>query len=85
MEIEDIITLDNNENYLLLMVSELTDEKYFLSVKVDDNDEPLGEYVVLQEITKNGETLAKKINNPELLSNLISDFQLQYKDEYDNN
>ena len=84
MEIDDIIELENNKNYLLLLESILDDCKYFLAVGLDESDEPTNEYVVLKEIIENDETYVSQINNPIILNQLISDFQEDYDDEYNN-
>ena len=80
MEVDNIITLENNKNYLLLLESELTDDNYFLSVLLDENDEPTKDYAVLKEIKKEDGSYALKINNPLVLQQLIEDYKLQLSD-----
>ncbi len=84
MQIDDIIELENNKNYLLLLESILDNSKYFLAVGLDEHDEPTKEYVVLKEIIENDETFVSQINNPIILNQLIADFQEDYDDEYNN-
>ena len=84
MKVDEVVTLANGKNYLLLLNSELTDENYFLSVLLDSNNEPTDEYVVLKEIEKEGETYCQKVDDPLILNELISDYKIQYNDEYEN-
>ena len=83
MKVDEVVTLANNKNYLLLLNSELTEENYFLSVLLDSNGEPTDDYAVLKEIVKDGKTYCQKINNPAILSELIEDYKIQYNDEYE--
>ncbi len=82
MRVDEVVTLANNKNYLLLLNSELTEENYFLSVLLDSNGEPTNDYAVLKEIVKDGKTYCQKINNPVILNELIEDYKIQYNDEY---
>lgn len=83
MKVDEVVTLANNKNYLLLLNSELTEENYFLSVLLDSNGEPTDDYAVLKEIVKDGKTYCQKINNPTILNELIEDYKIQYNDEYE--
>ena len=82
MKIDQVVTLANNTNYLLLLESENTEDKYFLSVLLDEMKEPTQNYAVLKEIVKNGKIYCQKINNPIVLNQLLEDYQLQYNDMY---
>lgn len=83
MKVDEVVTLANNKNYLLLLNSELTEENYFLSVLLDPNGEPTNDYAVLKEIVKDGQTYCQKINDPTILNELIEDYKIQYNDEYE--
>ena len=82
MKVDTVVTLANGKNYLLLLEDDFMEEDYFLSVGLDANNEPNGDYVVLKEIYKDGDTYAQKINNPVILNQLLEDYRLQYEDEY---
>ncbi len=83
MKTDTVVTLENGKNYLLLLEDDYMDEDYFLSVRLDENNEATDEYIVLKSIEKNGETYAQKINNPIILSQLLEDYSNQYYDDYD--
>ena len=81
MKIDTDITLDSNENYLLLLNKKVENESYFLSVLVDSKNEPTNKYLILKEVIKDDETYIQKISNPILMSRLIE----EYKNIYDSN
>ena len=81
MKIDQVVTLANDKDYLLLLESENTEERYFLSVLLKDN-EPTQEYAVLKEVIQDGEMYCQKINNPVVLNQLLEDYQVQYNEMY---
>jgi hypothetical protein len=83
MKVDEIISLANGKNYLLLLNSSLSEENYFLSVLLDDKEEPTSTYAVLKEVIKDGETYVQKIDDVNILNDLLKDYQLQYDDEYE--
>lgn len=76
MEEDMIITLEDNEKYLLLLQNASTEGKYFLAVLLDENEKPVHEYVVLEEIDC-GES-AELVTDPKILTKLLDDYQRQY-------
>lgn len=78
MEIDTKITLEDNKNYGILMKTRFTEKDYFLAVLLDDNDEETQTYAVLEEVTKDGESYVKKINDPFILNSILSDYREQY-------
>ncbi len=75
-----IITLDNNNDYLLLDETTLDEKKYFYAVSVDAVENPTNDYVVIEEINKNGKTLIKKVTDSNMLNLLITLFTTNYVD-----
>jgi hypothetical protein len=82
MKVDNVITLSNGKNYLLLLEDDFMEEDYFLSVLLDEKNEPTNEYAVFKEVKKNGETFVKKENNPTVLNQLLEDYRIQYEDDY---
>ncbi len=82
MKVDNVITLSNGKNYLLLLEDDFMEEDYFLSVLLDEKNEPTNEYAVFKEVKKNGETFVKKENNPTVLNPLLEDYRIQYEDDY---
>ena len=71
IDVDSVITLDNNLNYLILDKTNLDGDTYFLSVKVDDHDEILDENVILKELNENGEKFVVKEMNEDIIKRLI--------------
>ena len=49
MNVNDIIVLENNKNYLLLLDTVIKADKYYLAVELDNNENPTNNYVVVRE------------------------------------
>ncbi len=77
MKIDDVLTLENGKKYLLLLNSKIGETKYFLAVLVDNDEMPLKEYEVLEQIINNGEEYVQIIKDPIILDSLLKDFQAQ--------
>ena len=77
MKIDDVLTLENGKKYLLLLNSKIGETKYFLAVLVDNDEMPLKEYEVLEQIINNGEEYVQIIKDPIILHSLLKDFQAQ--------
>lgn len=83
MSVDQIITLDNNNDYLLLDETTLDDKKYFYAVGVDKNEDPTNEYVVIEEIKKDGKIFIKKVTDKDMLNLLITLFTMNYTESVD--
>ena len=77
MEEDMIITLENNQKYLLLLENAFTEGKYFLAVLLDKKEKPTQKYVVFEE-KDNGES-AEMVTDVGLLTRLLEDYQEQYE------
>ena len=84
MKVDTVITLENNENCLLLEKAVLENNNYFLSVVLDDYEEPSDEYVILKEILEDGNNYVVKVTDNELLSELLNLFTNSFKENVDN-
>jgi len=70
-----IITLDNNNDYLLLDETVLDNKKYFFAVGVSkENESPNNEYVLIEEVQHDGKIFAKKVMDEELSKLLLTIF-----------
>ena len=77
MEENMVITLENGDNYLLLLENAFTDGKYFLAVKLDEKEAPTSDYVVFEE-KDNGEA-TEIVTDVTILNKLLEDYQEQYE------
>lgn len=81
MEINDIITLEDNQNYLILDMVSIGADKYYYCVKVDEHDMPIYEYKYLKEIKDKEETFMEPVTDQDTLEAIVSMFSLNYLNE----
>ena len=72
MNIEDIITLDDNKEYLILDIIELNKERFLYCVEIDEEEMPKQEYKYLEEIIENGEVYTEEVKDKDLLEALTA-------------
>ena len=82
MKVDTVVTLADGRNYLLLLQDEFLEEEYFLSVLLNDMDEPTLEYAALKQIVKKDGVYIQRIKNPIILSQLLEDYKTKYVSEY---
>lgn len=82
MKTNEIIELENNTSYLLLLNNELDNENYFLAVRLEENDTPTQDYIVLKEIKENEDSYIQKVNDPFILSKLITEYYLDLEEDF---
>ncbi len=75
IELYDIITLDNNEEYTILKILKKEEEKYYLLAKIDEEEEPnMEEIKIAKEVVENGLLAIEEIEDQALLKELSKDF-----------
>jgi len=75
IELYDIITLANNEEYTVLEVVEKFDKKYLLLSPVDENEEPNFDIIkIVEEIKENNKTLIKEVTDESIIVELSEKF-----------
>lgn len=74
MTIDSVITLENDVNCLLLEKVTYDNNNYFLSVVLNEEEEPSDESVIFKEIIDNGESYVEKVEDSELLAALAKEF-----------
>ncbi len=75
IEVGNIVTLENNQEYLILEELVKENVKYVYSVRVLEDETPTDEYLIFEAIIKNNEEFLKPVNNKELYDNLIEEFK----------
>ena len=78
MKVDTIITLDNDKEYALLEKLNLEDKVYFFAAGIDKDEEATGEYVFIEEITKNDKTYIQKVIDKNLLGKLSTIVTKEY-------
>ena len=74
MIVDSVITLENDVNCLLLEKVTYNNDNYFLSVVLNEEEEPSDEYVVFKEINEDGQSFVAKVEDGALLAELINLF-----------
>lgn len=71
MNVNDIIVLENNKNYLLLLDTIIKADKYYLAVELDNNENPTNNYVVVREEKEGNDIYMEITEDPYIYSELI--------------
>ena len=74
MTVDSVITLDNDVNCLLLEKVNFEADNNFLSVVLNEDDEPSDEYVIFKEIIANNENYVEAVADPNLQARLVELF-----------
>lgn len=74
MKEQDVVTLEDGKEYLLLDELDYGHKKYFFSVEVNENDEIINpdKGIFLQVIKENGETYLEEVTSQILLEKLTT-------------
>ena len=79
-----MITLENDMNCLLLKKSNYENDNYFLSVVLDENEEPSDEYVVLKEIVEDNQNYVMRVMDESVLAELLKLFTKSFGEKVAN-
>ena len=74
MTVDSVIILDNDVNCLLLEKVTHENENYFLSVVLNEDEEPSDEYVIFKEIIEDNENYVEAVADANLQTELIKLF-----------
>lgn len=75
IEVGNIVTLENNQEYLLLEELNKDDKKFVYAVRTLEDETPTDEFLIFEVIkTDDGEYL-KTVENKEYYDQLIEDFK----------
>lgn len=85
MSANSVITLDNDRNCLLLEKVEFENENYFMSVYLNEDEEPTDEYIVFKEVLEDNEKYVEEVVDARILSNLLELFTTKTKEFVENN
>lgn len=74
--INSILTLDNDEKYMVLNQAVYQNKNYFLVVRVaDDEEEVLDEVKLLEEVEINGQKALQLVKDEKIVDLLVKYFQ----------
>ena len=71
-----IITLEDNENYGLLLEGIIEEKSYFLALKLKENAETTDEYKVLKELEEKDGIYVVEEKDPLILNRLIEQYTI---------
>jgi hypothetical protein len=75
IEVGNIVTLENNQEYLILEEFNKDGVKYVYSVRVLEDETPTDEYLIFESIIKGEDEFLKPIDDKKLYDELIEDFK----------
>ena len=78
MNKEDVITLENNKEYMILDIVTFNNNKYIYCVAIDEEEIPTDEYKYLKVNEENNEFYIEEINNKEELDAALALFTTNY-------
>lgn len=74
MNIDDIITLEDNVEYIVLDTAELNHEKYLYCVSIDGEEMPTDEYKYFKEVNENGALYTEEVENQDIIEAITALF-----------
>ncbi len=78
MKKEDVITLDDNKDYLILDTAELLGKKYLYTVEVDKDDMPTTNYKYY-EVTEDSDGISvEEVVDEKVLEAILNIFTINY-------
>ena len=84
MEKDTIITLEDNEKYVLLDEVKVNERKYFLALEVTQEEKPTKHYEIFEEEVEDGESYMTIVEDKNLKESLMVNFTLNYEDYIEN-
>jgi len=76
--VDKVVKFKNDQEYLILDETVLDNKKYYLGVRVLENDEPASSYLFFEEIKKNDKLILNPIRNDELRGLLLTAFTVNF-------
>jgi len=75
IEIGNVVTLDNGNEFLLLEEVNKDNRRFVYSVRVKENDEPTNEYIIFEALNSEDGEYLKDITDKALYDSLIEEFK----------
>jgi len=83
MGVDELITLDDGKEYVLLTEAILEGNKYFLAVEAV-NEVPTENFIIFKQIIENGELSVEEVDDEELRAKLVNEFEVAFDEsEYE--
>lgn len=79
--VDRIIELENNNKYVILDEKLLDNNKYYFGLRLDDNEEPMNNYLFFQEINEGDDIYLSSVNNENMKGVLLTSFTINFLDK----
>ena len=80
MKVDTIVTLDGNERYYLVDKTEQDGKTYFLATKLKEDNTPLEESQIVEEIVEEGTTYLETVADELVYNQLAAIFVTKFND-----
>lgn len=84
MEKDTIITLEDNEKFLLLDKVELENANYFLALQLTEDEQPTKNYEIFEEEIEDGDSYMSIVEDKNIKEALMVNFTLNYEEFIEN-
>ena len=79
--VDKIVELENNKSYVILEETNLNDIKYYLGLRLDENEEPTNNYLFFEEILDNDNVYLTPIEDDDMKGLLLTAFTVNFLDK----
>lgn len=79
--VDKIVTLENDNSYLILEETLLDNKKYYFGLRLDDKDEPTNNYLFFEENVSNNNTYLTSIEDSGMKGLLLTSFTVNLLDK----
>ena len=76
--VDKIIELNNNKSYIILEETLLNNNKYYLGLRLNKNEEPTNNYLFFEELLDNNNTYLTPIEDENIKSVLLTSFTMNF-------
>ena len=76
--VDKIVKFKNDDEYLLLDEAMLEGKKYYLGIKVEEDNEPTSVYLFFEEIEKDKKIILNPVWNEEMKGLLLTAFTVNF-------
>ena len=78
MNIRDVITFEDNKEYVILDIVDFNKEKYLYCVGIDNEENSTNEFICFKSIEENNEFYVEEVLDKNLLNDIINMFKNKY-------
>jgi len=79
--LDKIVELENNKSYVMLDETVLNNIKYYLGLRLDQNEEPTNNYLFFEETLEGDNTFLTPIENEDMKGLLLTAFTVNFLDK----